>query len=231
MTKVPEMPESPLSLLFVEDNEDILANLYAWFEARGAVCDCARDGKAGLALALEGSFDCIVLDLMLPGMDGIGVCKALRGAGRHVPILMLTAKDALEDRVLGLESGADDYLVKPFSLKELEARIRAVLRRGRPTDGPLGFGPLRLERQRHAVTREGVELRLSPTGFRILEALIRAAPGMVTREEMERLLWGEEAPEGSALRNHIHELRKVLDKPFDRPLLETVPHVGWRLRP
>lgn len=225
------MPGAPLSLLFVEDNEDILANLYAWFEARGAVCDCARDGRAGLRLALEGSFDCIVLDLMLPGMDGIEVCKALRAAGKHVPVLMLTARDALEDRVLGLESGADDYLVKPFSLKELEARIRAVLRRGRPLDGPLGFGPLQLDSRRHAVTREGVELRLSPTGFRLLEALIRAAPGMVTREEMERLLWGEEAPEGSALRNHIHELRKVLDKPFDRPLLETVPHMGWRLRP
>lgn len=224
------MPETSLSLLFIEDNEDILVNLYAWFEAKGAVCDCARDGKAGLALALAGAFDCIVLDLMLPGMDGIKVCKALRVAGKQVPVIMLTAKDALEDRVMGLESGADDYLVKPFSLKELEARIRAVLRRGRPQDGQHAFGPLQLESSRHVVTREGVELRLSPTGFRILEALLRAAPGMVTREELERLLWGEEAPEGSALRNHIHELRKVLDKPFARPLLETVPHVGWRLR-
>lgn len=221
----------PQSLLFIEDNEDILANLYAWFEARGHMCDCARDGKAGLDLALTGAFDCIVLDLMLPGMDGMEVCKALRAAGTHSPVIMLTAKDALEDRVMGLEAGADDYLVKPFSLKELEARIRAVLRRGRPLDAGLGFGPLALDSRRHAVTRDGVELRLSPTGFRILEALLRAAPGMVTREELERLLWGEDAPEGSALRNHIHELRKALDKPFDRPLLETVPHVGWRLRP
>lgn len=225
------------SLLLVEDNEDILANLYAYLEPLGYTLDCARNGKAGLQMALEYAFDCIVLDVMLPGLDGINLCRSLREEHRSAtPIIMLTARDTVADRVTGLEAGADDYLVKPFALKELEARIRALLRRGRMHSGAITEGKglwacadLTLNEEEHWAERQGRRLRLSPTGFRILRELMRVAPGLLRRQQLEHLLWGDEPPEGSALRTHIHELRRELDKPFALPLLHTVPHVGYRL--
>lgn len=229
----------PLSLLLVEDNEDILANLYAFFEPMGYVLDCARNGKAGLQMALEHDFDCIVLDVMLPGLDGVSLCRRLRQEHKCVtPVIMLTARDAVADRVTGLEAGADDYLVKPFAFRELEARIRALLRRGRMQSatgmdrgGLWACADLTLNDEEHWAARQGRRLRLSPTGFRILKELMRVAPGLVRRQHLEQVLWGDEPPEGSALRTHIHELRRELDKPFGLPLLHTVPHVGYRLSP
>ena len=229
----------PRALLLVEDNEDILANLYAFLEPMGYVLDCARNGKAGLQMALEHDFDCIVLDVMLPGLDGVSLCRRLRQEHRcSTPVIMLTARDAVADRVTGLEAGADDYLVKPFAFRELEARIRALLRRGRMQSvtgmdkgGLWTCADLTLNDEEHWVERQGRRLRLSPTGFRILKELLRAAPGLVRRQHLEHLLWGDEPPEGSALRTHIHELRRELDKPFGLPLLHTVPHVGYRLSP
>ena len=226
-----------VALLLVEDNEDILANLYAFLEPLGYELDCARNGRTGLAMALGQHFDCIVLDIMLPGIDGISLCRELRDKHhKHTPIIMLTARDAVADRVQGLEAGADDYLVKPFALKELEARIRALLRRGRMSSGNTADGgavwryaDLTFNSGEHWAERQGRRLRLSPTGFRILDELMRVAPGLVRREDLEHALWGDDPPEGSALRTHIHELRRELDKPFAEPLLHTVPHVGYRL--
>ena len=226
-----------VALLLVEDNEDILANLYAFLEPLGYELDGARNGRTGLAMALEQHFDCIVLDIMLPGIDGICLCRELRDKHhKHTPIIMLTARDAVADRVQGLEAGADDYLVKPFALKELEARIRALLRRGRMSSGNTADGgavwtyaDLTFNSGEHWAERQGRRLRLSPTGFRILDELMRVAPGLVRREDLEHALWGDDPPEGSALRTHIHELRRELDKPFAEPLLHTVPHVGYRL--
>ena len=226
-----------VALLLVEDNEDILANLYAFLEPLGYELDCARNGRTGLAMALGQHFDCIVLDIMLPGIDGISLCRELRDKHhKHTPIIMLTARDAVADRVHGLEAGADDYLVKPFALKELEARIRALLRRGRMSSGNTADGgavwryaDLTFNSGEHWAERQGRRLRLSPTGFRILDELMRVAPGLVRREDLEHALWGDDPPEGSALRTHIHELRRELDKPFAESLLHTVPHVGYRL--
>ena len=226
-----------VALLLVEDNEDILANLYAFLEPLGYELDCARNGRTGLAMALDQHFDCIVLDIMLPGIDGISLCRELRDKHhKHTPIIMLTARDAVADRVQGLEAGADDYLVKPFALKELEARIRALLRRGRMSSGNSADGgavwtyaDLTFNSGEHWAERQGRRLRLSPTGFRILDELMRVAPGLVRREDLEHALWGDDPPEGSALRTHIHELRRELDKPFAESLLHTVPHVGYRL--
>ena len=226
-----------VALLLVEDNEDILANLYAFLEPLGYELDCARNGRTGLAMAIDQHFDCIVLDIMLPGIDGISLCRELRDKHHKLtPIIMLTARDAVADRVQGLEAGADDYLVKPFALKELEARIRALLRRGRMSSGNTADGgavwtyaDLTFNSGEHWAERQGRRLRLSPTGFRILDELIRVAPGLVRREDLEHALWGDDPPEGSALRTHIHELRRELDKPFAESLLHTVPHVGYRL--
>ena len=226
-----------VALLLVEDNEDILANLYAFLEPLGYELDCARNGRTGLAMAIDQHFDCIVLDIMLPGIDGISLCRELRDKHhKHTPIIMLTARDTVADRVQGLEAGADDYLVKPFALKELEARIRALLRRGRMSSGNSADGgavwtyaDLTFNSGEHWAERQGRRLRLSPTGFRILDELMRVAPGLVRREDLEHALWGDDPPEGSALRTHIHELRRELDKPFAESLLHTVPHVGYRL--
>ena len=226
-----------VALLLVEDNEDILANLYAFLEPLGYELDCARNGRTGLAMAIDQHFDCIVLDIMLPGIDGISLCRELRDKHHKLtPIIMLTARDAVADRVQGLEAGADDYLIKPFALKELEARIRALLRRGRMSSGNSADGgavwtyaDLTFNSGEHWAERQGRRLRLSPTGFRILDELMRVAPGLVRREDLEHALWGDDPPEGSALRTHIHELRRELDKPFAESLLHTVPHVGYRL--
>ena len=225
----------PDTLLLVEDNEDILANLYAYLEPLGYELDCARNGRAGLAMALERRFDCLILDVMLPGMDGLALCRALREEhGQTLPVLMLTARDTVADRVLGLEAGADDYLVKPFALKELAARVRALLRRSRLQAGKVAgavwtYADVQLNTAEHWAQRAGRPLRLSPTGFRILTELLRAAPALVRRQELENLLWGDAPPEGSALRTHIHELRRELDKPFAAALLHTLPHMGYRL--
>ena len=168
----------PVSVLLVEDNEDILANLYAYLEPLGYELDCARNGRTGLEMAASGQFDLVVLDIMLPGLDGISLCRALREEhGVQVPVIMLTARDTVADRVLGLDAGADDYLVKPFALRELEARIRALLRRGRAQENAQG-GELRVDDvcidvAGHRVTRQGREVKVSPTGFRIL---CRAGP-------------------------------------------------------
>lgn len=220
------------SILIVEDNEDIIANIYAWLEPKGYQLDSARNGLAALDLVLNTHFDCVILDLMLPGMDGLQLCEKLRKEhNSSIPIIMLTARDSVDDRVKGLNIGADDYIVKPFSLKELEARIGSLLRRKlQPASGLYVFGEVSINFAERRVFRQGVELKPGPTAYRILELLVKTAPGVVPRETLEEMLWGDTPPATSALRNHILELRRVLDKPFSTSVLETVPHVGYRLR-
>ena len=222
-----------MKLLIADGNEEFRRALAA--ELQGAYhVRCCGDGKEALSLLRSFAPDVLVLDLMLPGLDGISLCRALREEhGVQVPVIMLTARDTVADRVLGLDAGADDYLVKPFALRELEARIRALLRRGRTQESAQG-GELRVDDvcidvAGHRVTRQGREVKVSPTGFRILCELARRAPALVRREELERRLWGDDLPGGSALRTHIHELRQHLDKPFGSPVLHTISHVGYRL--
>jgi DNA-binding response OmpR family regulator len=219
-------------VLIVEDNPDILANLYDYLEPLGYALDSARDGFSALARAADGTYDVIVLDLMLPGLDGLEVCRRMREELHlDTPVLMLTARDTVEDKVLGLRSGADDYLVKPFSFAELDARLQALVRRsrGRVSDALLRVGTLALDPTTYEVSREGVRLDVSPMGYRILSVLMRASPAVVTRERLERELWGEERPASDSLRTHLHALRQALDKPFGRPMLITVPSIGYRI--
>lgn len=221
-----------MQVLIVEDNPDIIANLYSFLEPLGYVLDVARNGAAGLRSAMSGSHDAIVLDLSLPGMDGIEVCRKLRDEYRiATPVLMLTARDTERDKLAGFGAGADDYLVKPYSLPELDARLKALFRRSRNEQVKcvLSFGDLRLDTGTGQATRAGKPLALTPTGYKILATLMRHAPELVTRDALERDVWGDDPPQSDALRTHIHALRQTLDKPFERPMLITRPAFGYRL--
>lgn len=226
------MDGKPMHVLIVEDNPDIIANLYGYLEPLGYTLDVARNGNAGVACATGSYHDAIVLDLSLPGMDGLDVCRTLRQEYRlATPILMLTARDTVHDKLTGFEVGADDYLVKPYSLPELDARLKALVRRSRNehVQSILTFGDLRLDAGTGQVTRAGQPLELTPTGYKILAALMRAAPTLMTRQAIEREVWGDSPPDSDALRTHIHTLRQVLDKPFSQPMLLTLPGTGYRL--
>lgn len=221
-----------MRILVVEDNPDILANLIDYLGARGYIVDSARDGLSGLHKAATEPFDLLVLDLMLPGLDGLSLCKRLRAeAGIPTPVIMLTARDTVDDRLKGFSSGADDYLIKPFSLAELEARMQAVLRRSRGGgDRSLRVGDLVHDLETLETFRQDTRLQLNPSGRRLLELLMRRSPSVVRREELEHALWGDSVPDGDNLRAHIHQLRNTIDKPFARPLLHTVHGTGYRLR-
>jgi DNA-binding response OmpR family regulator len=201
-------------------------------ERRGYVLDYAADGVTGLHLAVTGDYQAIILDLMLPGMDGLAVCERLRkDAGKSTPILMLTARDTLEDKIAGLDIGADDYLVKPFELRELEARLRAIVRRGQ-NQSPnelLQVGDLSLDTGTLEVRRAGKAISLMPIGLRLLTALMRASPRVVGREELERHVWGDIMPDSDALRSHLYNLRKAVDRPFTSSLVHTMQGSGYRL--
>ncbi len=221
----------PLVLL-VEDNHDIAAMLCDHLELSGYEVDYAADGVTGLHLAVTGGFDAIILDLMLPGMDGLDVCRKYRQeSGGDTPILMLTARDTLEDKVAGLDAGADDYLVKPFELPELDARLRAMLRRagGDVAATVLKVGDLEFDTGSLRVRRAGQPIALTPIGMKLLMALMKASPRVLDRRALEREAWGDIVPDSDALRSHLYNLRKAIDKPFDKPLLQNVTGMGYRL--
>ena len=224
-----------MRILIVEDNADIVANLYGFFEPKGHVLDSAPNGYGGLALASEHDYDVIVLDVMLPGLNGLEMCQKLRSELRkNVPVLMLTARDTLEDKVAGFDSGADDYLVKPFSLVELEVRLKALVRRSRglgTASAVLAVGDLTFDTETFQATRAGVPLALTKTGYTILKVLMRETPKVVPRDRIEHELWGDNPPDTDALRVHIHALRQALDKPFAQPMLHTIAKVGYKLIP
>lgn len=220
-----------MRILVIEDNRDILANVLDYLQLKGFSVDCAQDGLSGLHLASTNHYGFIVLDIMLPGIDGIQLCRRLReDANNEVPILMLTARDALDDRLLGLQAGADDYLIKPFALAELVARIEAILRRSSGNrKRRMQVADLIYDQDTLHVSRAGQILKLNPLGYKLLAILMQRSPSVVRRDVLEELLWGEDYPESDSLRSHIHQLRQVLDKPFDKPLLHTVHSVGYRL--
>lgn len=219
-------------VLLVEDNHDIAEMLCDHLEHEGYEVDYAADGVTGLHLAVTGSFDAIILDLMLPGMDGLDVCRKYRQeAGGDTPILMLTARDTLEDKVAGLDAGADDYLIKPFELPELDARLRALLRRagGDVAATVLKVGDLEFDTGTLRARRAGQSITLTPIGMKLLMALMKASPRVLDRRSLEREAWGDIVPDSDALRSHLYNLRKAIDKPFDHPLLQNVTGIGYRL--
>lgn len=220
-----------MRILVIEDNRDILANILDYLQLKGFSVDCAQDGLSGLHLATSQHYDLIVLDIMLPGLDGYQLCQRLRNEARsEIPILMLTARDALDDRLQGLRAGADDYLIKPFALAELVARIEAILRRSQGNrKRQLQVADLLYDLDTLQITRAGKPLKLNPIGSKLLAILMQKSPGVVRREVLEEALWGDDCPDSDSLRSHIHQLRQVLDKPFATPLLHTQHGVGYRL--
>lgn len=223
----------PLVLL-IEDHHDIAAMVCDHLEYRGYEVDYAADGVTGLHLATTGDFDAIVLDLMLPGIDGLDICRSYRTeAGGTKPVLMLTARDTLEDKVAGLDAGADDYLVKPFELEELDARLRALLRRAGGEMAPtvLRVADLEFDTGTLQAKRQGQPVTLTPINRKLLMALMKASPRVLSRRDLEREAWGDITPDSDALRSHLYTLRKAIDKPFDKPLLQTVQGTGYRLAP
>lgn len=218
-------------VLLVEDDFDLAATVVQYLEMEAIQCDHAANGEAGLALALRNRFDVILLDINMPRLNGLQVCEALREKGVEVPVLMLTARDTLEDKVAGFRAGTDDYLVKPFALEELVVRINALARRRSGQVKRLRRGDLELDLSAKTAHRQGRMLQLTPIGWLILEALTRASPNVVSRQQLEHAVWQDDPPDSNALKVHLHKLRQQVDKPFAEALIHTVPNHGFVLRP
>lgn len=220
-----------MKILVIEDNKDILVNVLDYLTINNYIVDIAENGLVGFNMAVTNDYDLIVLDIMLPGLDGIEVCKRLRvEARKNVPIIMLTARDSVGDRVKGLKVGADDYLIKPFSLVELAARIEAVIRRSQGNNNHfLQLADLTYDLDTCIVQRAGITLKINPLSLKLLEILMKKSPNIVRRDVLEQQIWGDEIPDTDTLRSHIHQLRQVIDKPFDKPLLHTMHKVGYKL--
>ena len=223
---------SPLKVLVIEDSADLAANIVDYLEERGHTVDTAQNGLTGLHLATTGDFDVIVLDLMLPGMDGLTLCRTLRDkGGSRTPVLMLTARGTLDDKIAGFTGGADDYLVKPFELKELELRLQALARRAKGMAGlsQLRVGDLEFSLDTLRVKRGTRTVDLPAIPLKILELLMKRSPSVVWRREIEEAVWGDSPPDSDALRVHIHTLRSAIDSPGMPALLRTIRGVGYQL--
>lgn len=220
-----------LSILLIEDSKEIAANVGDFLESLGHEMDFASSGDQGLSLALEHYYDVVILDLMLPGMDGLEVCQLIRKqSSRHIPIIMLTARDMLEDKVKGFTLGADDYLTKPFALEELAVRCFALSGRSSINQSHLlEVGPLKIDRSSNQVFRNEQELSLNQIPYKILLTLAESHPRVVSRTELCKKIWGDDLTESDSLRSHIYQLRQVVDKPFDQPLIKTVHGIGFGL--
>jgi len=229
------LPLTPqfMRILAIEDDPDILGNIASYLEARNYLVDCAIDGMQGYALAASNQYDVIVLDLALPRMDGYVLCRRLRNeAGCEAPLIMVTARDTLDERLAGFESGADDYLVKPFALAELGARVNALIQRPRRRTAVriLRVSDLELDVETRRLTRAGQMLKLPPSPMALLKLLMQESPAVVTRARLEETLWLDSPPDSDSLRRHVHFLRQVIDRPFPTALLHTIHGIGYQLR-
>lgn len=225
-----------MKLLVIEDDESLRLLLSEYLTVKGNKVDAAGDGITGLHLAVINDYDAVILDLTLPGIDGLEICSKLRGeANKSMPILMLTGRGSLDDKLAGFSKGADDYLVKPFELEELLVRLMALCKRKsyepQEPDSQLVVGSLKLDVDTMEAEREGKQIDLTSTSLRLLEELMRKAPHVVKRGDLEKALWGDSPPDSSSLRTHIHYLRDAIDKPFDTAMLHTVHGIGYRLTP
>ncbi|NVK75682.1 DNA-binding response regulator [Marinomonas sp. CT5] len=220
-----------MKLLLVEDHKDIAGVIFDYFEIKGYVLDYANNGLQGYELAKSENYDAIILDIMLPKMDGLLVSKSLREAGIDTPILMLTARDSKEDILAGFAHYTDDYLVKPFDLDILDSRLQALVRRrkGGVAVRLLTFDRMSLDMNTRILQREGHRYPLNPSQYTILKCLMQKAPDVVSKDEICDALWGDDEPDSKVLRSHIYQLRSLIDRPFEHAYLRTVSKVGYRL--
>lgn len=222
---------SAITVLVIEDNLAIQANIADYFTLQGVVVDFAVNGRQGATLALQHYYDVIVLDLTLPQLDGLDVCSLLRQkANRHIPVLMLTARDSLQHKLDGFAAGADDYLVKPFDLAELWVRVQVLTRRYLEQHHQLVLGNIRLNRHLHQVHCESKLMALKPVGFKLLSILLETHPRPVSRAELCSKIWGDEPTESDALRSHLYQLRKTLQQYGASVMIETRLGVGFALK-
>ena len=225
------MTEKNISVLLIEDNQAIAEQLCDYLIGQGIQTDYAATAKQGLSLAAELEYDVIVLDLMLPDLDGIEVCKQIKGQlDKQIPVLMLTARDSLQDKLTGFDAGTDDYLVKPFDAEEVLVRCRALARRHRlHRSTQLVVGELIVDTQQQQAWRNNQLLKLTATDFRLLSLLAEAFPSAMSRNQLTEKVWGEDCPDSDVLRSHIYTLRSVLDKDADYPMIKTIHGVGFKL--
>jgi len=218
-----------LNLLIVEDDLDLAETLVDYLELESIICDHATNGVAGLNLIRQTSYKVIVLDINLPRMNGLSVCEAMRQEGIDTPVIMLTARDSLTEKLEGFEAGADDYLIKPFAMEELVARIKALSKRRSGQVERFAIDNLTIDLQKKQATRGSVTLNLSPTAFRILEVLARHSPNPVSREALMQAVWGEDPPDSNSLKVHLHNLRKKVEAKGCPRLIHTLNGQGFAL--
>lgn len=219
-----------IRVLLIEDNLDLAASVCEYLTLQDIAIEHCATGEAGIALLEKQCFDVLLLDLMLPDSDGLDLCHRLRAQGIDTPVLMLTARDSLDDKIAGFSAGSDDYLVKPFALKELVSRVNALAKWRSGQMRKLQVGALTLELDPLQASRDGKPLKLAPTGYTILEALMRASPNLVSKQLLEQTLWPDEAPDSNALKVHLFNLRQQVDKPFATKMIHTLPHKGFVLK-
>jgi DNA-binding response OmpR family regulator len=222
-----------MRVLIIEDDPDLVSNMFDFLEAKGHILDAAGNGITGLHLALVNQYDAIVLDLMLPGIDGMTLCRKLRDeGGKNTPILIITARESMDNKIAALEAGADDYLIKPVALREVELRLRALMRRGGNylhKQRTIVVEDLILDPETRSVRRGEQAIDLPSIPYKILKALMERSPQVVNRNDIEHIVWGDNHPDSDALRTHVHFLRELIDKPFQQKLLRTLRGFGYQL--
>lgn len=220
-----------LQLLLVEDDIDLATAIIDYFELEKIQCDHAANGLSGFNLIKANHYDVVILDLNLPKMNGLEVCEKLRAQGIDVPILMLTAKDTLDDKLQGFAKGTDDYLVKPFAMEELIVRVKVLSQRRSGQVKKVTACGLALDTQQQVIFRDDVPLKLSPISFKILETLMLASPNPVSRDKLMQSVWGDQQPDSNSLKVHLFNLRKsVEEEPMKRKLIHTIVGYGFVLK-
>lgn len=219
-----------IDVLLVEDDRDLALSVADYLSFEKIHCDHAYNGETGLNLAKQKNYDVILLDINLPRINGLTVCHNLRSEGKDTPILMLTAKDTLDDKEAGFEAGTDDYLVKPFAMKELAMRIKALAKRKSSQSRKLFVEDLEYDLESSQVTRSGKAINLTRINLKLLELLLRRRPEIVSRKEIEETLWPDETPESNNLKVQFYQLRQKIDKGHEVKIIETVAGHGFRIK-
>jgi len=219
-----------ISVLLIEDDVDLSASIADYLALENIICDFAYNGVSGFELANQGQFDVILLDINLPRLNGLAVCDSLRKSAIDTPVLMLTARDTLDDKLAGFHVGTDDYLVKPFALEELTVRIHSLSNRRSSQVKILQVADLQMNLHRHEIKRDNTVLTITPTGWKLLETLMRASPCVVTRSQLQQTVWSDQPPDSNSLKVHLFKLRQKIDKPFDKDLIHTLSGQGFCLR-